>query len=94
MDKATPDTAVAVVEGVDGLELGVNDRCLHNCRQVLEVDERDEVFAAGAHVGRCPPSAKRKRLADWPGADECQIVAYATSNGNGRARGLTPPPAT
>ena len=38
----------------------------------------------GGTFGRCPSSAKRKRLADWPGADECRVVAYATSDGTGR----------
>ncbi len=50
MDEAAPGAAVAVTEGVDGLELGVRDRSLRDGRKVVEVHERDEVIEQARHA--------------------------------------------
>jgi hypothetical protein len=44
VDEAATDATVAVAEGVDGFELGVGDCGLGDGRQVVEVDELDEVI--------------------------------------------------
>jgi hypothetical protein len=43
VDKASPRTAVAVAEGVDRLELSVDDRSLRDGRKIVAIDEGDEI---------------------------------------------------
>jgi hypothetical protein len=43
---------VAVAKGVNGLELRVSDRGLHNRGQILAVNERDEIVEEFGHLRR------------------------------------------
>jgi hypothetical protein len=43
VDQGSSRSAVAVNEGVNGLKLGVRQRCLHNSRQRVVVAEATEV---------------------------------------------------
>src|SRR5450759_721737 len=49
---------------------------------LIEQTERPDGLGRGSKSHAA--GAKRKRLADRPGADDCQIIAYATSDGDGR----------
>jgi hypothetical protein len=49
VDEAPTDAPVAIAEGVDGFELGVSDCRLGDGREVVEVDELDEVVKEWAH---------------------------------------------
>ena len=51
MDQAAADPAVAVEEGVDRLELCVGDCGLGHRRQVVAVEERDEVIDEAVDLG-------------------------------------------
>ena len=51
MDQAAADPAVAVEEGVDRLELRVGDRGLGHGRQVVAVEERDEILDEAVDLG-------------------------------------------
>ncbi len=44
MDQAAPDPSVAVDERMDRLELCMGDRGLGHGRQVITVDEVDEIY--------------------------------------------------
>jgi len=50
---------------------------------LLAIEARESMRRVRQMRRLSPSSAKRKRLADRPGADECRIVADATSDGNG-----------
>ncbi len=86
VDEAASGAAVAVTEGVDGLELGVRDRGLRDGGQVVEVHERDEVVEQARHAIRRWRDERRVAWARASAADPVLLRPHDSGeSGFGRA---------